>query len=342
MKAILTVLFLAVATALVPATISSAQPPAGVSIKANKDQLDFLVGGDVVTSYHVKASVEKPYFWPVKAPGGIETTRAWPIGKEVPGEKKDHKHHLSVWFCHGDVIPEGYALKTKSKGIQGIDFWTEPKGHGKIVCTKVGEPNNGPQWSSIATHNEWRTMEGDKIMDEDRGITFRNFGKAYLIVLDIDLHASLYPITFADTKEGTMAVRIHPNIQVEKPGIGKMQNAEGKINEKQVWGQKSAWCDYSGKMDGGVVGLALLDDPANPYPACWHARDYGLMTANPFGREKSAKFPAMKGNNTPVRLAKGEHLHLRYGVLVHTGDAVEGQVAQHFQDFVKMRELKGK
>ncbi|HYV39469.1 MAG TPA: PmoA family protein [Gemmataceae bacterium] len=342
MKTILVVSAIAIGLSFVPSIFTAAQPPAAVSIQADKDQINFLIGKDTVTSYVVKPAVTKPYFWPVKAPNGSETTRAWPIGKEVPGEKKDHKHHLSVWFCHGDVIPEGYNLKTKLKGIKGVDFWTEPKGHGRIVVTKVEAPKNGPQWSSIKTHNEWRTTEGDNIMDEDRTITFRNFGKAYLIVLDIDLIASMYPITFGDTKEGTMAIRIHPNIQAEKPGIGKMQNAEGKIGEKAIWGYKSAWCDYSGKMEAGVVGVAILDDPANPFPAMWHARDYGMMTANPFGRDKSAKFPGVKGNSTPAKLAKGEHLHLRYGVVVHNGDAVTGNVEQVYREFVKMREANKK
>ena len=61
------------------------------------------------------------------------------------------------------------------------------------------------------------------------------------------------------------------------------------------------------------------------------------MAANPFGREKHAKFPAMKGNNKLVELAKGEHLNLRYGMVLHTGDAEAGQVAAIYQRFVQLR-----
>src|SRR5207249_1657673 len=86
-------------------------------------------------------------------------------------------------------------------------------------------------------------------------------------------------------------------------GKGKIENAEGKVSEKHCWGRISAWCDYSGPIDGKNVGIAILADPKNPHPTCWHVRGYGLMAANPFGREKSG-FPAMKGKTDLVKLAK--------------------------------------
>jgi hypothetical protein len=61
------------------------------------------------------------------------------------------------------------------------------------------------------------------------------------------------------------------------------------------------------------------------------------MAANPFGRDKHARFPAMKGNNDLVRLKKGEHYQLRYGMLLHTGDAISGDVAAHYKRFVELR-----
>jgi hypothetical protein len=58
------------------------------------------------------------------------------------------------------------------------------------------------------------------------------------------------------------------------------------------------------------------------------------MAANPFGRAKSG-FPAMKGKPDLVRLAKGEHLKLRYGLLIHPGDAREGKVAEYYEQFAR-------
>ena len=316
----------------------TADEPGKVEIKATRDHLDFLVNGQLATRYHIKTTAAKPYFWPVNAPGGVPVTRAWPMEKAKPGESTDHPHQKSAWFCHGDVIPEGIELKVKAgdKRVKGVDFWSEGKGHGKIVCTEVGKPTSGGKGQAgILTKNEWRTADGTKILDETRGITLYDLGDARLFVLAIDLHASVAPITFGDTKEGAMGVRVHDAIRAQK-GNGQLVNAHGKVGEKGCWGQRAAWCDDSGAVDGKKVGIAIFDDPKNPYPAAWHSRGYGLMAANPFGRAES-RFPAVKGQTDLVRLDKGQHLHLRYGILVHTGDVRAGQVAEHFRRFVKLR-----
>ena len=73
----------------------------------------------------------------------------------------------------------------------------------------------------VPTDNEWRTADGTKILDEHRTITVRDLGDARLIVLDIDLHASVCPITFGDTKEGSMGVRVNDEIKVEGRATGR-------------------------------------------------------------------------------------------------------------------------
>lgn len=324
-------LILGFAALAVAAPMAHAQ--GGVHLKGRKDAVDFYVGEELVTTYHL-AGYPRPIFWPVNAPGGIPLTRNYP---PPPGQANDHPHQKSAWFCHGDVIPEGIDFKSPIKNVIGVDFWSEAKGHGKIVTMKNKGVvvNKGHAW--VETENEWRTAEGMKIMEEVRKVSLHDFGKARLIVLNTKLTASVCPITFGDTKEGAFGIRINDVINAGKTGKGKIQNAEGKIGEKDCWGQRSAWCDYSGPIDGKVVGLASLDDPKNPYPACWHVRGYGLMAANPFGRDKHAKFPAVKGNNELVRLKKGESLELRYGMLLHTGDATSGQVEGYYQRFVALR-----
>jgi hypothetical protein len=321
--------------------------PGKIDVKATKDHIDFLAGGELVGRYRIGADVARPYFWPLNAPGGVPVTRGWPMEKAGPGESTDHPHQKSAWFCHGDVIPEGLELEDKIPGVKGVDFWSEAKGHGRIVCTEVGTPAFGKGEARVATKNEWRTAGGKKILDETRIIRLYDLGKARLLVFDIDLLASVCPITFGDTKEGSMGVRVNDKIRTEVvvkkkrvAGPGRIENAEGKVGERDktgpiCWGQLSAWCDYSGPIDGKTVGVAIFDDPKNPHPACWHVRGYGLMAANPFGRDRS--FPAMKGKKELVRLAKGEHLRLRYGVLLHTGDAATGQVADAYRRFVELR-----
>src|SRR5262249_23154545 len=153
-------------------------------------------------------TVAKPYLWPLNAPGGVTVTRAWPMEPAKPGGSTDHPHQKSAWFCHGDVIPEGLPLKDKIRGVKGVDFWSEAKGHGQIVCTDVQTPTQGRQAAAVSTKNEWRTADGAKILDETRTIHLHDLGKAWLFVFDIDLNASVVPVTFGDTKEGSFGVRV--------------------------------------------------------------------------------------------------------------------------------------
>jgi hypothetical protein len=317
----------------------AAAEPSGVEIKQTHDFIDFLAGGQPVGRYQIESPkppgvLAKPYFWPLNGPGGLPLTRAWPMKKAQAGGSFDHPHQKSAWFCHGDVIPEGVPLKHKERGVDGVDFWSETPASGRIVCT-AATPDPQPDHTGIITHNEWRTADGWKVLDETRGIHLYAFDDTRLFIFDIDLYASSAPLKFGDTKEGSFGIRINDRLR-EEHGTGKLENADGKIGEKECWGRRSAWCDYSGTLDGRRVGLAILDDPANSYPACWHSRGYGLMAANPFGRDKSG-FPDMKGRTDLAHLPKGEHLKLRYGLLLHPGDAREGKVAEYYQRFASAK-----
>jgi hypothetical protein len=327
--------------------IGSAAPvasPAPVRIEVKKgEEIVFHLGSELVTRYHITPAVAKPYFWPLNAPGEVPVTRAWPMEKPIPGEQTDHVHQKSAWFCHGDVIPEGLELKHHIKGVDGVDFWSETPGHGKIVCVAVDAPKEENGHASITTRNEWRTADNQKVLQETRTLSLYNLDEGRLLVVDIDLQATEVPIVFGDTKEGAFGVRVQTSMTLEK-GKGQITNAEGKkgegrlsnVEKKGCWGLLSAWCDYSGDVAGTTAGIAVFADPSNPYPTAWHSRGYGLMAANPFGRNK-AGFPDLRGKTDLVRLAKGDHLKLRYGIFLHTGDVDTGKVATAYERFVKRK-----
>src|SRR5262249_51214199 len=150
----------------------------------------------------------KPYLWPLNAPNGIPLTRAWPLAEAGKGGSTDHPHHKSAWFCHGDVIPEGLELKARNKGVRGVDFWSESPGHGQIVVVEAGKAKSHENHAWIPTRNEWRSADGTTLLHEERILHLYDLGKAHLIVLDIDLRAGAYAITFGDTKEGSLGVRV--------------------------------------------------------------------------------------------------------------------------------------
>jgi len=60
--------------------------------------------------------------------------------------------------------------------------------------------------------------------------------------------------------------------------------------------------------------MMLMPDPANFRPSWFHARDYGLIVANPFGRKSMEKGEA---DRTVVK--KGQQFRYRNGVAIHSG-----------------------
>lgn len=321
---------------------------ADVTIVKSKDAVEFKSGSEVAARYHVGPDVAKPFLFPVLAPGGVPVTRGWPIDKSRKEDTTDHVHQKSAWFCHGDVIPEGVELKTKTteRNGKGVDFWSEAKDkdgkvrHGKMTCVFVGEPQqHSKSHASILTKNEWKSPDGVKILDEDRVIHFHDLPEGRLFAFEITLKAGVCAITFGDTKEGSFGVRVHDAMRVQAKADGVLENADGKAcvdakTESLVWGQMSDWCDYHGTVDGKQVGVAVFDHPKNAARAAWHARAYGLMAANPFGRN-AAGFPSQKGKTELVKIEKGGELKLKYGIYAHAGGVKTGKVAEAFEAFKK-------
>ena len=313
-----------------------------LTAKKTKDAVEITFGKEVVAKYHIGEKVAKPYFWPVNAPGAVPVTRAWPMAKGTAGETTDHPHQKSAWFCHGDVIPVGLELKVRSsdKRVEGVDFWSEGAGHGKMVCVEVGDVKTVSKTEvRIPTRNEWRTPDGVKILDESRLIRVVKLDAGYLIDLHIEFAAGVCDIKFGDTKEGSMGVRVPDSFRVMTEKGGVVTSSDGKTvvpvakGNLSVWGLPAAWHDYSGKVGDTAAGIAVFDGPKNASPAYWHTRDYGLLSANPFARGQSG-FPGQKGKTELVTIKKGETLPLRYAMYAHAGDAKAGKVADVYQSFL--------
>lgn len=65
--------------------------------------------------------------------------------------------------------------------------------------------------------------------------------------------------------------------------------------------------------------MALMADPGNVRRAWFHASDYGVLVADPFGRRAFTK-----GEGSGTVVTAGETFRLRFGVLVHSGKSDVG------------------
>jgi len=294
----------------------------GVKISELEEKLRIEINGKLFTEYHFK-NVPRPYFYPVIGPTGENITRHWPM-KKGENEERDHQHHRSLWFTHGDV--------------NGHDFWSEQKGFGKIVHDRFLDVTSGPDVGVIQSQNKWVTNSGEIVCTDTRTHKFYNQPKGQMMDFDITLHASHGEVTLGDTKEGSVAIRLAPTMRLKgKVGQGHIINSNG-TRDWATWGKRAAWCDYYGPVKGRIVGVAIFDHPQNPkHPTWWHVRDYGLFTANPFGVHYFEKKPKGSGD---ITIPSGQSLTFRYRLYFHKGDEEEAKVAEYYRQYATMEPAK--
>lgn len=305
------------AAALAQVKITPAQDRVRIEI-AGKPYTDFIFkGGDA----------RKPFLWPLRAASGTEVTRHFPMDT-VEGEPTDHPHERGLWFAHEDV--------------NGVDFWNNeasyksPPPRGRIAYDQITGGKDGAFTAKL----NWRDPGGTKLVEETRVTTIIVTPALRIVDLDITLTAAT-KVTFGDSKDGLLGIRLAPALQEDKkvknqpevpgpPGI--ISNAEGAEHEKAVWGKPSNWVDYSGEINGEKLGVAIFEHPANSRRARWHVRAYGLFAANPFGL---GAFSGDKSQNGSVTLQPHETLHFRYRVIIHPGDAKTSGLAKLWTEYSK-------
>lgn len=291
-----------------------------VKIVENEGKLRIEVGGELFSEYHFQGG-SRPFLYPVLLPGGLPLTRNWPM-KESDGEERDHPHHRSLWWAHGE--------------LNGVDFWSESDRAGRTVHDRFLEVRSGVERGVIRTANRLVDRDGRIIATDERRLTFFVLEQDRVLDFEVTIHASHGPLEFGDTKEGTMAIRLNESMRLKpnkdhagKP-VGHIINSEG-VRDGDTWGKRAAWVDYYGTVSGQTVGVAILDHPKNPrHPTWWHVRDYGLFAANPFGIHDFERKPAGSGK---LVVSTGQKLTFRYRLLFHRGDARHGRVAERFSQF---------
>lgn len=276
---------------------------------------------------YVGTGFAKPIVYPIIGPEGVNMVRNWPVKENVAGaegEAKDHPHHKALWYTHGNV--------------NGVDFWAEGPGKGTIVptgsltVTATGTRTMGH--ATVTTKNEWRNATGNPVLSDEQLITFHLLADDNRAIdYRVTLIASHGDVTFGDTKEGSMGIRTHPALNLKGTvAKGKAINSEGDADGK-LWGKRAKWVDYWAPIGDKTVGVAIFDHPTNPrHPTHWHARDYGLIAANPFGIHDFEK----KGKGAGDLVIKnGEKVTFTYRFLFHKGDVKTGKIAEQYEAFAK-------
>jgi len=293
----------------------------GLRLSESEKSIRVLDGENLLTEYRTDWKV--PYLYPVLSPSGANLTRHWPARVDIEGEERDHPHHRSLWLAHG--------------AVNGFDFWAFHDGkdaaieHRKFGSVGIAEDGS----ASFTGHLAW-TGGGKTHLTEKRTHTFRKEGeKTFILDITSELTAADGDAVFGDTKEGMFAIRFDRTLRVKGASAkATLINSKGD-KDGEVWGKRAEWIATLGPDEKGEPAvIGMFDHPSNlRHPTWWHARDYGLSAANPFGIHDFEKKPdKTAGNHT---LKKGETLAFRYRLVFHHGNLDSADMDGQWQSFSK-------
>lgn len=278
------------------ATVVVDDAPLPVVIAAQRrspGRFDVRAGDELFGTVRLGSEDRTPTMFPLHAPGRRLAIRAFPF-EHRPGESSDHPHHRGLWFAHGDV--------------DGHDFWHDEACRVEVRETVV-------DGDTIRFTADW-LADGQHLAVESRAMRFSATPSRRRIEVAIELTPIADAMTLGDTKEGSFALRLAPTLRVEGPqALGRLENAEGLL-DGECWGRRSRSIVAEGPIDGRLVRVEIVDANGNPrHLTWWHARKYGLLAANPFGRRAFEG----RGESGAMTITRASPLRLRYAVNLETG-----------------------
>lgn len=292
---------------------------------ATANKIDVLIGGKLFTSFLFPDSLEKPVLYPVNTASGTTVTRGFPLNPQ-PGDPTDHPHHIGIWF--------------NFENVNGLDFWNnsyaipanKKSQYGWIKTDKVTQTTSGTT-GTLMYHANWVNINNKTLAQENTQYIFSGTPQQRIVDRITTITADTV-LLLTDAKDGLLAIRVahalqiptdkdqkfaddKGNVTIVKGGTDKIPtgnyiSSEGKLGDS-VWSTRAAWCKMFGKVNNDSVSVVIIDHPKNPnYPTYWHARGYGLFSANPLG-EKIFTNGAKTKN---LQLQKGESVTFRYRVVI--------------------------
>ncbi len=279
-----------------------------------------IIDGVHITTYLYDSELCKPILYPLYTPQGIAVNRSFPFA-DVAGESTDHPHHTGVFFTVDEV--------------NGNRFWGNTKDSPKIRHVEFTELKGGAKRGTIGAVFHWTGIDGATLLEEHRTMTFIPGPDCTSIDFNVTLIAADTTVTFRDTKEGMFAIRTAHWLR-ENGGTGRYLSSRGGKSANDIWGRRSEWVRIEGTRNDHVAGVVIMSHPASVnYPTYWHARDYGLFSANPLGQYV---FQKSTGVENPERfdltLEPGESALFRFRMIVYDNSKEAGKIEKWFDDYV--------
>ncbi|OLY93501.1 Methane oxygenase PmoA [Cnuella takakiae] len=317
----------------------------GFSFAEHKDkqQVDLLLNGKMITAYCYYDSAKKGFLWPINTVDGITVTRGYPFAPRA-GERTDHPHHQGLWMNY--------------EAVNGLDFWNHSTAiafdkrdkYGTILNHKIVDKKTGPEGATLVTTADWVRPDGHVLLNESTTHRFTTKGNQLFIDRITTLKANDLDVVFKDVKDGFIALRVARELELPSQQADVFVDANGiktavpKINNEGVtgnyltsegvsgdasWSTRGRWTALHGKKDGKDIVIAIFDHPSNVgYPAYRHARGYGLFAINPLGQ----KVFSNGKEELNLTLKPGQSTTFHYRVLVSSGEPVNAAALNGIAD----------
>jgi len=328
-------------------TKSSKQAQKGKDLKIvfvnqeTEKKVDVMVDGKLFTSYCWYDNVYKPVLYPVCTSAGTIITRGFPL-KPREGERSDHAHQIGIWLNYGNV--------------NGYDFWDngasggkDPKG-GEVKHLKIEKLSGGTGEGVMVTRESWLDPSGKELLAENTEYHFIAQGSTRIIDRITTLKATGNTVTMKDTKEGMFGIRVARQLELPSKEDVTLTDAQGNpttvkalsnegvtgnyissegVTGEAVWGTRARWMDLYGSIGDEKISLVVCDHPKNQsYPTYWHAREYGLFSANPLGAKDFTQGKEELNFSIPA----GKSTTFRYRVIVNSGTHLTDAEINAFAD----------
>lgn len=297
----------------------------------NNKRINILINKQPFTSFIYPDSLEKPVLYPIYAANGELITRGFPIAPR-PNEPVDHPHHIGLWLNY--------------ESVNSLDFWNNSSaitpekktGYGWIKTTNIIKTSSGAKGSLTYSAN-WQDINKNVLLQETTSFYFSAYNNLRIIDRITTLKAAV-DVSMPDVKDGLLGLRvahelelpskearaftdIHGNITTTKAATdtavsGNYITSRG-ITGDAAWGTRAEWCMLYGKIMQDSISIVIIDHPQNiGYPTYWHARGYGLFSANPLGQKIFSNGKTILN----YALKKGESVTMRFRVVIHAAKQI--------------------
>ncbi len=286
-----------------------------LSWKKEKNSLTLLNNDQIVWQYHFDPTEGKPYFHPLCTADGTILTGLRPT---------DHPWHRAVWFSW--------------KYINGLNYWEEDRETGKSEgITELKSSNQKTNISGEAefTHEiAYHPPQEADLLTEKRTIKVSapNQDGSYFMDWESTFTALAAEVVLdrtplPDEPEGKswggyagFSVRLNNHLW-DVSAINNQQKS-GELH-----GKPSGWMTYQMKnLQGNPVSITILDHPTNVgFPNKWFI---SIDEKTPFYYFSPAPLFGAK-----IVLKKGEQLHLKYRLLVNSGEIDQTIIQNNWNQF---------